>query len=757
MIRRHPPAAPLLLALAVAAAACHADEEFLGPFPSWLDVKRDCGAVGDGKADDTAALQKALGTIRNPDSPKRVMYLPAGTYRITKAIELIRETHTQSQGVTVCGEHPDKVVLRWDGPEGGVMFDYGAWFSVVRRITFDGAGRAKTAIRHGPRFVTANELSDLVVRDVQFGIEAGQEAGIAETAVLRCRFARCAKAAVSIQGFNSLDWYLWQCLFEDCGLGVTNEFGAGNFHVYRSVFLRSTEADVSTKHTGYFTLYGNVSIGSKAFYLGKRHPMWQADETHPANVTLQDNRIIRPADAACVRVGNNGPIFLLDNQVLSAAGAEGPVVVHDCPGEGDLVAVGNTFTVADAIKASGRLVEIDNAVADVTAPDAPPALPGPPHSLGRPVVEVDAGADAAAIQVAIDKAAAMKGRRPVVHLPAASYRVDRTLVIPAGADLQLVGDGIIQATVLNWTGKGPGPVLRVAGPTHATLRDFHVNAGNDAVAIAADNVDQPGASVFMEQAQTSGYGYGLVVDGLDYAGVRLHDHVHNGIRVVGGPALRRGDDVPGRVGLFCGASSRHTHQRPGVHLYGVSGGARLTVRDIWYEGDAWSLLRLTDRGQFTYHAGFVAPNAGIDPKRYESNPWEAEERARRAALEFDGFVGSVLFSQVSTNGATLRVVPPADGLKLLLLGYVTNSGYDLNLDGVKGQVGMLSGRRHLPGRGSESLADGGRTDAAFVREMLAPLRAHKPADPGPPKDGVTDLRIHRVMVMGSEGIRLQGK
>jgi hypothetical protein len=36
-------------------------------------------------------------------------------------------------------------------------------------------------------------------------------------------------------------------------LGVTNEFGAGNFHVYQSVFLRSKNSDLSICHTGYLS------------------------------------------------------------------------------------------------------------------------------------------------------------------------------------------------------------------------------------------------------------------------------------------------------------------------------------------------------------------------------------------------------------------------------------------------------------------------------------------------------------------------
>ena len=32
------------------------DEEFVGPFSSWRDLRRDYGAIADGHADDTAAI-----------------------------------------------------------------------------------------------------------------------------------------------------------------------------------------------------------------------------------------------------------------------------------------------------------------------------------------------------------------------------------------------------------------------------------------------------------------------------------------------------------------------------------------------------------------------------------------------------------------------------------------------------------------------------------------------------------------------------
>jgi len=53
--------------------------EFVGPFLSWANVKTEFGAVGDGQADDTAAIQRALVSVRSKDSPKKVLYFPAGT------------------------------------------------------------------------------------------------------------------------------------------------------------------------------------------------------------------------------------------------------------------------------------------------------------------------------------------------------------------------------------------------------------------------------------------------------------------------------------------------------------------------------------------------------------------------------------------------------------------------------------------------------------------------------------------------------
>jgi pectate lyase-like protein len=83
-------------------APCRAGtaEEFVGPFPSWRDLKRDYGARGDGKADDTAALQQTLADpVTHPTSC--VLHIPRGVYRLTRTVKAVRKRHTDCHGVSV--------------------------------------------------------------------------------------------------------------------------------------------------------------------------------------------------------------------------------------------------------------------------------------------------------------------------------------------------------------------------------------------------------------------------------------------------------------------------------------------------------------------------------------------------------------------------------------------------------------------------------------------------------------------------------
>src|SRR5262245_17777780 len=246
------------------ASTAQTEEEFVGPFPSWRDLRRDYGAVGDGKADDSAAIQRALDDLVKHEK-SCVLYLPAGRYRLTSTVKTERKAHTDCQGVAIIGEEPATTTLVWDGPADGTMFRWDAWYSKISRFTLDGSRRAGTCLLYGPRFSTYNETSDLIFRDAKGGLVFGEphSAGQAENEVLRCQFIRC-ETGVQTVNWNSMDIWVWYCRFEDCARGVHNVMG--NWHVWQSLFLRSRVADLSSINLMGFSAVNNTSVGSRRFF-----------------------------------------------------------------------------------------------------------------------------------------------------------------------------------------------------------------------------------------------------------------------------------------------------------------------------------------------------------------------------------------------------------------------------------------------------------------------------------------------------------
>ena len=234
--------------------------------------------------------------------------------------------------------------------------------------------------------------------NVGFGVRAGKPHFMdAECPILRCRFLHCSKAGVSIESFNALDWWIWYSTFEDCRVGVTNDPGAGHFHVYESVFRRSTEVDIKMSNCSYFGIRHNFSTGSKAFFIA-------APRTCSGSTTLQDNTVLDPTGPIAIQVGNVGPCLLVDNMVRSnkdKTKGEHAVYVNE---PGTTLSVGNTFTMADAIdivpaKARTKLLTIDDKVVNPEKIKVEePVMSGVLPNHHRPDFEIAVGSDGAAIQ-----------------------------------------------------------------------------------------------------------------------------------------------------------------------------------------------------------------------------------------------------------------------------------------------------------------------------------------------------------------------
>lgn len=600
----------LALLLTTAGTLRGAEEEFNGPFPSWRNLKSDYGAAGDGQADDSGSLQRAL-TELTKHTNHCVLYVPAGTYRVTRTLATLRQAHTDMQSVALVGEDPALTVIRYDGTNSGVLLHWDAWYSKLSRLTLDGAGKASTALHVGDHFSTYNETSDMIFRDAPTGIQFGDSRhdGQAENAVLRCQFLRCTNAGIVTENFNSMDIWVWHSRFEDCGHALFNR--AGNFHAWHNLFLRSRVADIGTQNLMVFSFVGNTSIGSHRFL------DFESGHTWGAPTTIAANRILNPTADIPLRLGNAGPYLVMDNVFRMPEGSTNRAAQMTWA---DQTFVGNVYTVSNAVSERGRFRRVaERVVAPSSIGSEMAELPSTPAKRARRIVELPANADAEAIQRAFDEAVKFTGQRPVVHLPMGTSRITKTLTIAAGSDLQFVGDSAGEGgSRLDWVGEPGGALLRVEGPTKVTLRDLHLHAPKGR-SLMLKNVDQPGGRIFADELNVSGPSNGgtglgpaaLRVTGMDRTRVQLRCSQGSGndigwVSVEGGPGASEAQPVE----ILCGASSSAVGQ------YSVTKGGKLVVRSVYHEKSADSVqgILLEDSGmlsidatRFSYKTSATAP------------------------------------------------------------------------------------------------------------------------------------------------------
>jgi hypothetical protein len=617
----------------------------------------------------------------------------------------------------------------------------GLTLSRLARISWDGRRTAAVGVAHrwdgtGGYAPSGVEHVDEVFEDLDRGIVGGRMGGSndAEVTILRTRFLRCRETGVSIESWNALNYWIWDSEFENNARGVTNEFGAGNFCVYRSTFRGSTVADITLTNTSFFTFRGNTSIGSRKF-LSTGGPT-----SNPAEITIQENTIIDPLDQNAIVFQNAGPLVLLDNTIRSLSKA-GPVVQHRGKWViASVISTGNTYTVSDWLgldSHDGRLTTFGDVVVDARSiPDPTPILLEAAPNLGRSVYDVPAGTTAAVIQRVINSAVAEGGRhRPVIHLPAGVYSIERPLVLPANTDVQIVGDGL--NTVLSWFGGRQGKIFDVDGPTHVVFRDLKLIGGRQAEAIVLRNADQPGARVYTEDTRfdfEQGTQFGVLTDGLSYTDVQMHGDC---VIVTGrNPAISViGSGAPGssRIALYGAQAGLETRSAP--TLFDVANGGRLFVQDLWYEAPGPNALNLTHDGAFTLWSGHLAARAASPATPY---------------ITLNGFEGQatvfgVELDQLGNPGRNIQVLQETSRTKALFLGLTGQNADYFVRPGSMGQVGFSKSTWKEPERGMlRFLPEQGDTTQSFFAEMLAFARATKPLPLADLKDGITDVRIHRV-------------
>ena len=716
------------------------EDEFIGPFDSWLNAKTKFGATGDGVTDDTQALQAAFDAAARGDV-NSTLYIPAGTYLITGTLNINYQIN-----VSIVGAGADATMIKWGGAAHGTMMRInGTAYSKFNRITFNGSSIADVAVEQSwdgsrPHFDTSNEYADDVFIDVAFGIRGGALGhGFAEASILHDQFIRNTSAGVSLGNFNALDVWIRNCSFEECATGVTNTYGAGNFRVYGSTFRNSTVSDMSMHNTGGFSVRGNTSINSNQFFNA-------ALTRNPATTIIEGNTVIDPVNTQAITVANQGPTVFINNKIRSrvAAGRSQGAVIG-VTGNSHAFYMGNTFTVANPVSTDSLKIEHNDKV--VTADQLGALIVRDFVKSGKPrqrqIFEVPPGANAGTIQAAIDKAVAASG---IVHLPYGNYDITTTLFIPANADIQLVGDGYGngRGTALSWKGTAPGAIISVAGPTRATFRDLTLKGNNTSTNLLVTNADQPASRIFLQEFNQAGGQTGLLADHLDHTLVFGYDSqfsgLQNAINVIGGPLAAAGKPGEARVIIYSGATSNN------VVSHQVSNGGNLMVQDTWYEGSIKSqFVNLSDNSIFIAAADRIATPQHADAPSIAFNNFSG--RAAFVANDFTGYFG--------ITGDCSRAKILALGMMAEEETMVSNdlaSATDARVLLSRARVTHASANRV----GSYTVSTVGAYDPEFVEELLTPMLNFKPAVPAKLPKGVTDIMLYRVMSLGGAvGVRVE--
>lgn len=610
-----------------AAAACFAQtgyrEEFSGPFSSWANVKTRFKAAGDGIKDDTQALQTALDslsrTLKTPFNVQEatryvVIYLPAGTYKISRTLRLEGRT-----GVTFIGEDPLKTKIKWAGGDGDTMFFCNKSARVrISRLTWD-ADNKNNMVEVGLFFKDANEpyfgptfmeLSDMVftgapVCAVSCGTYSPDGTGImdSEFTIRRCKFYAATGAGILIKGFNALDYWIWDCEFNSCSTGVycVN----GNYHIYQSHFYNSVVADCKNKDMLYSSVRNCYSENAAVFSL---------DEGSGCNAfkRIFQSNIVKNSQGIPIQYHHQGKLTLLNNYFYNKAKPAQQAVDYTswCNGSYDVLSIENSYTEDRPINLPQNSRKNLHGLEDkkfISARTKEPAVkslqPFIPF-VKRTVFEIPLNAGSKEIQAIINRATALKGQRAVVHFPQGDFYIDNSISIPAESDIQLIGDGVQASLIRTRSDKGPAfSYFIINGPSYITIRDLQV--GQDGTtdntnAFLFTGIDQPRSRVFMDQINSNSSNT-LYIDKLDYTYFEKNNSFFSkGNTLIGGDKVKAGT---GTSRLYCFGG-----QSAGVHL---ENGATMVARDCWWEGNYkkdFMPLNLTGNGNLTVDGAMYAPS-----------------------------------------------------------------------------------------------------------------------------------------------------
>jgi len=431
----------------------------------WINVRTNVpAAIGNGVADDTAALQAAL----NATNVGKTVYLPAGTYKITSTLRMSGNT-----AATVIGTGKDTRIV-WAGASGGVMFwSDGNNYSRYVGISWDGAGIASVGFDHASTSLFETEIqhiSEAYRNFTGYGIRIGNSGTQASAEILyrNCLFTNCLNG-IGILAFNDYDNTIDHCEFQTCSNGVLCFHG--NFYARDSHFQNSSAADFYINPEHGCSIRRCTSTGSKQF-------LQSINGVSP--VTVQDCQVANWTDTGKAIHLSCAPVTMFD--CVFSGGPPGSFPVESSLGTQLILISSNTPTsVASLITGipANRTYQITNGTKSGTLTSASQSFlvqtsttPAIIYDAKRDFGAVGNGVanDTTAIQNTIN-AARTYGNGAMAYLPSSSYYIAGTLLI-SGSNYFVGGSG--RKTCLNWHGTAGLPFVVVTNVQNVVISDMGV-------------------------------------------------------------------------------------------------------------------------------------------------------------------------------------------------------------------------------------------------------------------------------------------
>jgi hypothetical protein len=721
-------------------------EEAQAPFTSWGNVQTVYGAVGNGIADDTSAIQSCLTAMAAQTI--QVCYFPAGTYKITSQLTLNGTSGGVTAGESLIGADPATTKIQWAGGSGGTMLlQNGGQGTKFERLSWDGAGTAQYGVAEwfnttsGLADASAAEHQDEVFQNMAIGIQPGREGANysdndSEGTVRRVQFINDTYAGIDTGSGNAVDWWVWDSTFINCARGFANTyaigdsgqvFGAGAGNVYRSYFNGSTVADFNINNTEWFSLHNNVSLGGAQFILAGN------EGQNAGPLIAEGNRVVSSA-ATPVLWGNAGPVMLVDNQ-LQATGTM--YSLSGAATDSDGFSLGNSAGAAvPTATGTERIVSVnDSVVANSSISSAVPTMPNAPAVVTHTVYEIASGASAATIQTTLNTACTPgSDPQPIVHFGGVNtWSIGTTLSIAANSTCQLVGDGFL--SWLEWTGGDTGgPIITIAMPSRVTVRDLQLGGGTGALyansinITGADSGQSGGRIQFVEDFLPAITASGLLHTALSFQAES------------GGVVSLTLTNVLNAVSISNGGFGQVIQ----------NGTSSFIMEDQWEETATLSTPTFQiNNGRFTYLGGVEAPGVQDCSPGQTVPVMEAN-----ATTSWASWIGMSLNTSCLTGYAAL-VENETPQTWAYFLGNVANSASWNSRPGSGGDVGFNLNRQSGPS--TVQYASSGDTSNTALLNTWAQARSLTwDSAPYVPPAGQTDIKIYHVFAAGSLGISIAG-